>query len=62
MAGVRALKNEDGSELQVHGSANLLQTLTAHGLVDEFRVWIFPLVLGRGSGCSRATPSPPASS
>ena len=48
VAGVRALKNEDGSELQVHGSANLLQTLTAHGLVDEFRVWIFPLVLGRG--------------
>ena len=48
VAGVRALKNEDGSELQVHGSANLLQTLTAHGLVDEFCVWIFPLVLGRG--------------
>ena len=32
----------------MHGSADLLQTLTAHGLVDEFRVWIFPLVLGRG--------------
>jgi dihydrofolate reductase len=47
-AGVRALKEQDGPELQVHGSANLLQTLTAHGLVDEFRVWIFPLVLGRG--------------
>jgi dihydrofolate reductase len=48
VAGVRALKLQNGSELQVHGSANLLQTLTAHGLVDEFRVWIFPLVLGRG--------------
>jgi dihydrofolate reductase len=46
--GVRALKEEDGPELQVHGSANLIQTLLEHGLIDEFRVWIFPLVLGRG--------------
>jgi dihydrofolate reductase len=46
--GVRALKQEDGPELQVHGSANLIQTLLEHGLIDEFRVWIFPLVLGRG--------------
>jgi dihydrofolate reductase len=46
--GVRALKQEDGPELQVHGSANLIQTLLEHGLVDEFRVWTFPLVLGKG--------------
>jgi dihydrofolate reductase len=46
--GVRALKGEDGPELQVHGSANLIQTLLEHGLIDEFRVWIFPLVLGKG--------------
>jgi dihydrofolate reductase len=46
--GIRALKDEDGPELQVHGSANLIQTLLEHGLVDEFRLWIFPLVLGKG--------------
>src|SRR5215217_160244 len=46
--GIRALKEEDGPELQVHGSANLIQTLLEHGLIDEFRVWTFPLVLGTG--------------
>jgi dihydrofolate reductase len=46
--GVRALKEEDSPELQVHGSANLIQTLLEHGLIDEFRLWIFPLVLGNG--------------
>jgi len=46
--GVAALKREDGPELQVHGSANLIQTLLRHNLVDEFRLWIFPLVIGAG--------------
>jgi dihydrofolate reductase len=45
---VRALKHEDGPELQVHGSANLIQTLLERGLIDEFRLWVFPLVLGKG--------------
>jgi dihydrofolate reductase len=32
----------------VHRSANLVQTLIRHGLVDEYRLWVFPLVLGQG--------------
>lgn len=46
--GIAALKNEDGPELQVHGSANLIQTLLRHNLVDQYRLWVFPLVIGSG--------------
>jgi dihydrofolate reductase len=46
--GIRRLKKSDGPELHIWGSSELLQTLIAAELVDEFRVWIYPLVLGKG--------------
>jgi dihydrofolate reductase len=34
--------------LQVHGGGNLIQTLLRHDLVDQYRPWVFPLVIGSG--------------
>jgi dihydrofolate reductase len=45
---VRRLKASDGPALHVWGSSELLQTLIAAELVDEYRIWVFPLVLGEG--------------
>jgi dihydrofolate reductase len=46
--GIAALKDQDGPQLQVHGSQNLLQTLIRAGLVDRYRLLVFPVVLGSG--------------
>ena len=48
VAQIQHLKEQDGPELQVHGSANLLQTLIKHQLVDTYNLKIFPVLLGHG--------------
>ena len=45
---IKKLKQQDGPELQVHGSQDLLQTLLKHNLIDEMRVLIFPVTVGSG--------------
>ncbi|WP_157248266.1 dihydrofolate reductase family protein [Nonomuraea typhae] len=47
-AAVGELKRGEGGEIQVHGSARLVQTLLAHDLVDEFHVLVFPVLIGSG--------------
>ncbi len=45
---VAKLKAQEGGEIQVHGSSDLLQTLLRHNLVDTLRIWQFPVVIGTG--------------
>jgi len=48
VAGVRRLKQGEGPVLLTQGSADFLQSLLATDLIDELRLLIFPLVLGKG--------------
>lgn len=48
VSAVAGLKVQPGHDLQIIGSGNLIQTLHAASLIDEYNVWTFPVVLGRG--------------
>jgi dihydrofolate reductase len=45
---IAALKARAGRDLQIIGSGNLIQSLQAASLIDEFNLWVFPVVLGCG--------------
>jgi dihydrofolate reductase len=45
---VRALKDEDGGDILLNGSADLVNTLIPHGVIDEYRLMVFPVLLGSG--------------
>ncbi|MET0541238.1 MAG: dihydrofolate reductase family protein [Variovorax sp.] len=60
VAAVAALKAQAGLDLQIIGSGNLIQTLQAAALIDEYNVWTFPVVLGRGKRLFEAGAKPGA--
>jgi len=45
---VAKLKQQPGQQILMYASGDLMHTLTQHGLVDEYRIWLNPLVLGAG--------------
>jgi dihydrofolate reductase len=59
-AEVAGLKRESGRELQVYGSADLAQTLMRVDLVDEYRLFLYPIVLGTGKRLFREGAVPAA--
>jgi dihydrofolate reductase len=45
---VAKLKQEPGQDLVIYGSNDLMQTLLKRELIDEFQLWVYPVVLGKG--------------
>lgn len=60
VSAIIALKAQPGPDLQIIGSGNLIQTLQAASLIDEYNVWTFPVVLGRGKRLFGETAKPSA--
>jgi dihydrofolate reductase len=48
VAEITKLKQQDGQDITVHGSATLVQTLIQHDLVDRYRLLIYPVIVGEG--------------
>jgi dihydrofolate reductase len=60
VSAITALKAQSGYDLQIIGSGNLIQTLQAASLIDEYNVLTFPVVLGRGKRLFDETAKPSA--
>jgi len=45
---IAKLKRESGGQIEMYGSATTMRTLMEHDLIDEYRIWIHPLILGSG--------------
>lgn len=60
VADIKKLKNSEGSDIQVWGSSELVQLLLEHDLVDELRLKIYPLTLGKGKKLFDSGPMPAA--
>lgn len=48
VSAITVLKSQPGKDLQIIGSGNLIQTLHAASLIDEYNIWTYPIVLGHG--------------
>jgi dihydrofolate reductase len=48
VAELKKLKEQDGPDLWVHGSGNMIQTLLKNNLIDRMHVWIYPVTVGSG--------------
>jgi dihydrofolate reductase len=60
VSAIITLKSQPGPDLQIIGSGNLIQTLQSALLIDEYNVWTFPVVLGRGKRLFSETAKPSA--
>lgn len=60
VSAITALKIQPGPDLQMIGSGNLIQTLQTASLIDEYNVWTFPVLLGRGKRLFGETAKPSA--
>jgi dihydrofolate reductase len=55
---IARLKAQPGKDIMAHGGANFAQELVAHGLVDEYRLMVHPVALGRGLALFSELPEP----
>lgn len=60
VSAILALKAQPGPDLQIIGSGHLIQTLQAASIIDEYNLWTFPVVLGRGKRLFSETARPVA--